>query len=180
MFSFSSAQPGIPDHDSMYLVCYGAGVILFAGSLALAGWNEYRSVATEKTIAAASDNVHEISCGVVLPSNEGLLVHAACDLSNFKSFRGFPGLSQLSDSEVTGIRLQQSAQVPNFLGCRDFCQLLPCFDSCAACQSGLRLIDSLATCSGVRVARDRHIEDHQGPGLPTRPRRTQRALQPQP
>ena len=49
-----------------------------------------------------------------------------------------------------------------------------------ACQSGLRLIESLATCSGVRVARDRHIKDHQGPGLLTRPRRTQRALQPQP
>jgi hypothetical protein len=84
---------------------------LFAGSLGLAGWNEYRSVATEKTIEAARSNVHDILCSPVDPASQGLLVHAACDLSNFKVFKGFPGLSRLSDSEVTGIRLQQNAEV---------------------------------------------------------------------
>ncbi len=88
-----------------------AGIVLFVGSLTLAGWNEYRTVATAKTLAAARDNLHEIACSPVDLGNQGLLVHAACDLSNFKTFKGFPGLSKLSDADLTGIRLQQSAEV---------------------------------------------------------------------
>ena len=55
--------------------------------------------------------MHEISCSPIDPLNQGLLVHAACDLSNFKVFKGFPGLSRLPDSDLTGLRLQQSAEV---------------------------------------------------------------------
>ena len=83
-------------------------------------------MAIAKIFAAAGDNVYEISCSPVDLGNQGLLVHAACDLSNYKNFKGFPGLSKLADADITGIRLEQFAEVtlPSISG-RLHCRIRP-------------------------------------------------------
>ena len=85
------------------------------GSLMFSCWNESKNVAVAKTVSAARDNLHEIGCDRIEPNYDGLLVHAKCNLSNFKSFKqGFPGLVRFSDADLMGIRLEQNVEVTVF------------------------------------------------------------------
>ncbi len=83
-------------------------------------WNESIIVNTASTTASTRDHLHGISCDAIDFRNEGLLVHAACNLSNLKSFQGFPGLVRYTQAKLTGVRLEQNVEVsvrtksPNF------------------------------------------------------------------
>ncbi len=88
-----------------------SGVIVFLTSLMFTSWNESNLAAKATISASARDNLHGISCDAIDSRNEGLLVHAACNISNFKSFQGFPGLVRYAQSELMGIRLEQNVEV---------------------------------------------------------------------
>ena len=87
------------------------GLFIWAAALSVAGWNEYRNVATMKTLQAGRDNVKEARCK---PDNElnGKLVHLSCDLSGMQPLgptiigvRDIPGLDR------TGLLLQATVEV---------------------------------------------------------------------
>ena len=88
-----------------------SGVVIFLGSLMFACWHETRTVTTAQILSTAKENLHGVRCEFVDPEYNGLLVHAACNLSNFKSFKGLPGLVRYSDADLTGFRLEQNVEV---------------------------------------------------------------------
>jgi hypothetical protein len=88
-----------------------SGVIVFLASLMFTSWNESNRVSLATNSASARDNLHGISCNAIDLRNEGLLVHAACNISNFKSFQGLPGLVRYTKSDLMGIRLEQKVEV---------------------------------------------------------------------
>ncbi len=88
-----------------------SGVFIFLASLMFTSWNESTLVNKSTISSSARDNLHGISCDAIDSRNEGLLVHAACNISNFKSFQGFPGLVRYAQSELAGIRLEQNVEV---------------------------------------------------------------------
>ena len=59
------------------------GVLLFFGMLGLAGWNEYRNVATLRTLAEGRDSVQALTqCTDINEEFHGKLVHVTCALYN--------------------------------------------------------------------------------------------------
>ncbi len=80
-------------------------------SLMFTSWNESNIVSSATIISSAIDHLHGISCDAIDSRNEGHLVHAACNMSNFKSFQGFPGLVRYTQSQLIGVRLEQNVEV---------------------------------------------------------------------
>mmetsp|Transcript_29842 Transcript_29842/g.75542 ORF Transcript_29842/g.75542 Transcript_29842/m.75542 type:complete len:521 (-) Transcript_29842:154-1716(-) len=62
------------------------GLILAGGGLALAGWNEYRSLATEQTLRAAEASYIAVPCSPIDDANIGKLVYASCPITGQKTF----------------------------------------------------------------------------------------------
>lgn len=122
MFGFGEPQH-LEDNQEMTHQSYGEklksscsgmciGLILFFGSLATAGWNEYRHVANQKTITEARESFQEGQCSPILPELEGALVHVACTLSNLQVLgdtetvlQGIPESSRTGISLITNMEL---------------------------------------------------------------------------
>lgn len=113
MFGFGDPEQMLEDNQEMTHQSYGdklkssfsgmcIGLILFFGSLATAGWNEYRHVANQKTIDEARDAFQEGQCSPILSELEGALVHVVCDLSN---------LDVLGDTEAVLQGLDESSRM---------------------------------------------------------------------
>ena len=58
-----------------------AGVLFFAGSFALLGWNEGRAVAETRALNECAGAVRHVGCDAP-PSDDGALVHASCALTD--------------------------------------------------------------------------------------------------
>ena len=95
--------------SALYSMC--TGIVLFAVLLGVAGWNEYRNVATMKTISAGRDAFKQATCSID-SKLEGQLVHASCTLSNMKHLGlNIDGVKHMHASQMTGLSLQTTTEV---------------------------------------------------------------------
>mmetsp|Transcript_55789 Transcript_55789/g.136637 ORF Transcript_55789/g.136637 Transcript_55789/m.136637 type:complete len:495 (+) Transcript_55789:50-1534(+) len=85
------------------------GVVLVFGGLGLAGWNEYRSVATEQTLNAASEALISVPCAPYLATNNGVLVHVSCNVTGAKTFSDAPFLG--TTQQKPSVRLVSDVQI---------------------------------------------------------------------
>lgn len=83
------------------------GIVLFVGGMCSAGWNEYRSVATQKMIDMGRDQVVSVHCGPVQPMNNGKLIHFECPITGEEKL----GVGMFGISPVEGLQLRSTVEV---------------------------------------------------------------------
>ncbi|KAJ1484253.1 hypothetical protein T484DRAFT_1894662, partial [Baffinella frigidus] len=85
----------------------GVGIVLVLGALGLAGWNEYRNVATLRTISEGRDVVvKDVLCSPIDVNNHGMLVHLACDVTGAVNLAGNGTLGLMGVSAI-GYKLEK-------------------------------------------------------------------------
>lgn len=87
-----------------------AGLLLFFGSLGLVAWNELHGAPEMRVLLHAEQQVVEAPCRPDV-ANEGRLVHVSCNLNNFSTFVGMPGLKTVDASDLTGIRIVRTVEM---------------------------------------------------------------------
>ena len=107
------------DADSRLL----AGIVLVFVCLGVAGWNEYRNVATMQTLAAGRESFKQATC-TVDSSLDKQLVHVSCPLKNVSHLgRDIDGLRFKSETEMTGLSLSSTVEVYAWMeSVSEFCQ----------------------------------------------------------
>jgi Transmembrane protein 43 len=116
-------EPQLAENQEIEHISYGEklrnscggmciGFLLFFGSLGLAGWNEYRNVASMKSINEAKDIYKEASCSPIKSELDGELVHVTCPLSNFQVLgRNDPVLQGIPEMERAGLALDSYMEI---------------------------------------------------------------------
>ena len=93
---------------------FGLGILIWAAALSVSGWNEYRNVATVKTLQAGRAAVKEAQCS---RDNEldGELVHLSCSLSGVKPLGStIIGIKDIPSDDRVGLLLRATIEVSKF------------------------------------------------------------------